>query len=537
MIVKWRGDEENGRDTLDSILREVVVISDSEDDGESDDDSDELIIVSPRSIAPGQKEPTFPTTGPSVNSNRSDPARNAPTTAPRSVPRKTPATPGRAKRTARALRRERREAKKATRGFKRYQAAWEEAVDRHRHDQDGGEAQPLGDLATQRSPSYEPPPPRPDHNAPAQPPYHSRHAHSNSDVIYVGPARRPETANPGPPVRVDGHYSGHSPNVPLDSQVAPLAVQPRMGEDRAPIMTRSRTNPSLQMEMSRPPQYQDLLVPSIETPPSAAMAPQFVRSVPSRKRTRDESPDHSARYPAPQTYHSAYPAEVVQDGHIKRRRVVSDRNGTAVPVPPPGSYPPNPPQPHHGHTQLEPETRQHFSYAAMDSARVLRDPVPRQVPYGRHPEPVEIRQQPMAVRQPPRTIPRGNEMREIWPGAQDPPYRSYHHGDPLPEPPRQYRDAPVPTHRPGYHGQSSHPTRPTSGEYPSVRYETHQFSRPAAQPIFVRTVEPRTMEVRTRVGAQGSRHATPRNNMPSRGWEEPPAPRAEYPVRGRTLEP
>lgn len=533
MIVKWRGDEENGRDTLDSILREVVVISDSEDDGESDDDSDELVIVSPRAVAPGQREPAFPAAAPSLNSNRSDPARNVPTAAPRSVPRKTPATPGKAKRTARALRRERREAKKATRGFKRYQAAWEEAVDRHRHDQDAGEVQPSGD----RSQSYEPPPARPDYGAPAQPPRHSHHAHSNSDVIYLGPARRPETTNPGPPAWVDGHYSPRASNMPPDSQIAPLPVQSRMGEDRAPIMTRSRTNPSIPVERSRAPQYQDLLVPSIETPPSAAMAPQFVRPVPSRKRTRDESPGHSARYPAPQTYHSAYPAEVVQDGHVKRRRVVSDRNGTAVPVPPSDSHPPNPPQPHHGYTRHEPESRQPFPYAGMDAARVLREPVYRQVPYGRHPEPVEVRQQPLVVRQPPGAIPHGSEMRETRPGVQEQPYRTYQRGEPLPEQPRKYWDAPVPTHHPDHHGQSSQLTCPTSGEYPSIRYETQQFSRPAAQPIFVRTVEPRTMEVRTRTGAQGSRHATPGNAMPSRAWEEPPAPRAEYPVRGRTVEP
>lgn len=42
-IVKWRGDEETGRDQLDEILREVIVISDSEDsdDDEEDDDDDD----------------------------------------------------------------------------------------------------------------------------------------------------------------------------------------------------------------------------------------------------------------------------------------------------------------------------------------------------------------------------------------------------------------------------------------------------------------------------------------------------------------
>lgn len=38
IMVKWRGDEETGRDQLDEVLREVVVISDSEDSEESTDD-------------------------------------------------------------------------------------------------------------------------------------------------------------------------------------------------------------------------------------------------------------------------------------------------------------------------------------------------------------------------------------------------------------------------------------------------------------------------------------------------------------------
>lgn len=41
-LVKWRGDEETGRDQLDEILCEVIVISDSESSGsDSDDDSDD----------------------------------------------------------------------------------------------------------------------------------------------------------------------------------------------------------------------------------------------------------------------------------------------------------------------------------------------------------------------------------------------------------------------------------------------------------------------------------------------------------------
>ncbi|ERS96265.1 hypothetical protein HMPREF1624_07174 [Sporothrix schenckii ATCC 58251] len=41
VLVKWRGDEETGRDQLDEILREVIVISDSEGEEDGDEDEDD----------------------------------------------------------------------------------------------------------------------------------------------------------------------------------------------------------------------------------------------------------------------------------------------------------------------------------------------------------------------------------------------------------------------------------------------------------------------------------------------------------------
>ncbi|RCI17114.1 hypothetical protein L249_3256 [Ophiocordyceps polyrhachis-furcata BCC 54312] len=45
-LVKWRGDEESGRDQLDEILREVVVISDSEDEDAMEDSTDDTSVIS-----------------------------------------------------------------------------------------------------------------------------------------------------------------------------------------------------------------------------------------------------------------------------------------------------------------------------------------------------------------------------------------------------------------------------------------------------------------------------------------------------------
>lgn len=43
VLVKWRGDEETGRDQLEEILREVVVISDSEDEGAAEDEYPDVL--------------------------------------------------------------------------------------------------------------------------------------------------------------------------------------------------------------------------------------------------------------------------------------------------------------------------------------------------------------------------------------------------------------------------------------------------------------------------------------------------------------
>ncbi|KAI8277151.1 hypothetical protein K4K59_009586 [Colletotrichum sp. SAR11_240] len=52
ILVKWRGDDENGRNQLDEILREVVVLSDDSDDEDSGEepDSDSSAVLTDRSM-------------------------------------------------------------------------------------------------------------------------------------------------------------------------------------------------------------------------------------------------------------------------------------------------------------------------------------------------------------------------------------------------------------------------------------------------------------------------------------------------------
>ncbi|OTB05323.1 hypothetical protein M426DRAFT_319873 [Hypoxylon sp. CI-4A] len=117
IIVKWRGDEETGRDQLDEILREVIEISDTEE--ESDD---ETSVPEP---APARRVSTLPTgmlTGYAQGSIQTGSASRLPSQAPRrdlSVP--SVPTPTRQKAIAKA---EKRTARKTQR-FRRYAAAAE----------------------------------------------------------------------------------------------------------------------------------------------------------------------------------------------------------------------------------------------------------------------------------------------------------------------------------------------------------------------------------------------------------------------------
>jgi len=130
VLVKWRGDEETGRDQMDEILREVVIITDSEDgDDTSDEESseEEGEITSDSSEGEEEEEPlSLPN---SRNQQRLGRPRSA---SPQNaylpaVLHDSTATGPIASRT-RA--KDPQKAKKAQRGFKRYQAAWEDALNR-----------------------------------------------------------------------------------------------------------------------------------------------------------------------------------------------------------------------------------------------------------------------------------------------------------------------------------------------------------------------------------------------------------------------
>ncbi|KAK4157462.1 hypothetical protein C8A00DRAFT_11679 [Chaetomidium leptoderma] len=192
ILVKWRGDEETGRDQLDEILCEVIVISDSESDESDDDDEEDSSAASSADESPvdrvmrddGPARPTVPPVDLSSAQWATDHSRGE------GLPRANHA-PQKIKKSSR---KDKRATKWAHRGFRRYQAArdsaWHRAVERQRLGND--ESMPSnGSTAMDRPASHGPQPrrtgepSRPDPGlavtrSPVEPPYHAHRSYGTA---------------------------------------------------------------------------------------------------------------------------------------------------------------------------------------------------------------------------------------------------------------------------------------------------------------------------------------------------------------------
>jgi hypothetical protein len=152
VLVKWRGDEETGRDQIDEIIREVVIITDSEeeDDDSSSDDEDS-------SEEEGEVTSASSTEPPSLPASRNQQRLPEPVQQARPLIALTPGATEDENMEGAISSRTRakpQKDKKAQRGFKRYQAAWEEALHRRQDpshsDGRAHSATPLDDPTTWR---------------------------------------------------------------------------------------------------------------------------------------------------------------------------------------------------------------------------------------------------------------------------------------------------------------------------------------------------------------------------------------------------
>ena len=132
VLVRWRGDEETGRDQMDEILREVVIITDSEEeeedsssDEESSDDDGE---VTSSSSSNGSTQSAIRTQQRHIQIlDRRQPANGL----NQGLRESNDPIPVLSSRTGGLARVQNPKDKKAQRGFKRYQAAWDQALNRN----------------------------------------------------------------------------------------------------------------------------------------------------------------------------------------------------------------------------------------------------------------------------------------------------------------------------------------------------------------------------------------------------------------------
>lgn len=343
ILVKWRGDEETGRDQLDDILREVVVISDDSDDSEDSEDSDS---------ESDQDEEDYSDS--SIPDNAIDPVNQAakPRDAlsvqkpqPKRRRRKTRKGPrSKLPRTNSAHPKSDSVSKKNKRGFKRYEAAqatmtrrWEEAISRHRHALDANSPAQAAhnrvpSQTIQRQPSIEiiPPPAHRVENrqnthvaAVPQQPY--RTGENQDQYVRSGDVYRANTHRGDPQMRAMGPTPSD-----LDS---PQGIVIGRRVSHLPMDTRS---PAL-AERHYHGELRDFLVPSIEpvSPQSGPGRPHFVRpiireqmhpeQVPTRGTTRIyDTNSPLENQPRAVEYHQRAPVE----HHVGRS--MQERHGDSV---------------------------------------------------------------------------------------------------------------------------------------------------------------------------------------------------------------
>ncbi|KAG5984701.1 hypothetical protein E4U55_003648 [Claviceps digitariae] len=274
IIVKWRGDEETGRDQLDEILREVVIISDSEGDESEEETTDDssvedsgsatsVIVVSEQSV------PAQP-----IAAARGGVPSPGMTAGPRRI-----LTQARGKHPMASGDRGPNPSRKDQRGFKRYRA-WQDAIIRNREpgvqgpdflSRDNGEYDPLHPqihLETHHEVGQQVPLAHND----GRPPRATGFQVSTSMRTRCSPSLPRRMGTPPPPVvprTTESQPSGNGLN--------PLAHDhPTNGPGPGPLYS-SRPAPPITHRV------RDLLVPSIEPTSPETMKPAFVRSVPPRQ--------------------------------------------------------------------------------------------------------------------------------------------------------------------------------------------------------------------------------------------------------------
>lgn len=288
-LVKWRGDEETGRDQFDEILREVIVLSDDSDEDSEDDESsdDDFVRINPTP----ESQPNFADPWRAGNSPHEHgyATLSRPSKALSHKHMVSSAAEGGSSQRTKPQR-----SKKTNRGFKRYEAVakrWEEAVNRNRYAQNAGRVGHAASMdripshGSRRLPSLEIISPVPRADSPRNsymtltPSHFYRGAHNQGQPFR--PADRLPVANDEPQRHVPmASYAGTQSFPQTGSQsVPPEAMIVGRRITRVPVGPHLQPSPAPHRPYHE--ELKDYLVPSIEpaSPHAGPDVPQFVRQV------------------------------------------------------------------------------------------------------------------------------------------------------------------------------------------------------------------------------------------------------------------
>lgn len=288
-LVKWRGDEETGRDQFDEILREVIVLSDDSDSDSEDDESSDEEFVRVTTATDSQLD----LAGSSRAGNSPQRHRYATLSRPSKVLSHKHSMPSAAEGGFPGRTKPQR-SKKTNRGFKRYEAVakrWEEAVNRNRYAQNAGavgRAAPMDRIPSQgsrRLPSLEIISPVPRVDSPRNSYMTLTPSHFYRGGYNQGQPPRPNDRLPVANLEPQRHvplvtYAGPQSAPHSGSQsVPPEAMIVGRRITRVPVGSDLQSGPAPQRPYHE--ELKDYLVPSIEpaSPHSGPDVPQFVRQV------------------------------------------------------------------------------------------------------------------------------------------------------------------------------------------------------------------------------------------------------------------
>ncbi|KAK8129606.1 hypothetical protein PG999_001986 [Apiospora kogelbergensis] len=324
VIVKWRGDEETGRDQLDEILREVIEISDSEDDSEDESSGAEPAPA----VMPAPVLPRNMSLAPeSIRSEPSPVVREQ----RRDVPLTEHMTPGEIRK---MTRKERKSARKAQR-FRRY-AAVAEGFSNDHDTNEQGQYQPSGTLAPSamdRARSIAHHQPGVDRGAAAgamevEQGHYRHQSASMADPSQLAPNTPVGRGNGSIPVvaRHNGGISYHQPSPFIRVRDSPA---PKVG----PFADRRGNDPTPLSPVRH--SLEDMLIPSIEplSPNRPVNIDQGFRAYPSVSQPFANTPRVVSRTVVHEPVGYARRASPAFNGDVedgsKRRRILSQYPGDA----------------------------------------------------------------------------------------------------------------------------------------------------------------------------------------------------------------